>query len=202
MVAVLSIAAMLATDAKFWGVIVMGAAVVILFFLPWLDYSPVKSIRYRPGWHKTLYGIFFANFVVLGYLGTQAPTDVFNLLSQIGTLIYLGFFFLMPVWSRLGTAEIATDPMGIELTDIFMTLEPRQEWTRARTQQELAAAVERFLRACAFLPIPEPTFRKLYGGVQPSKATRTKIRDSIGMLENYAEIDKALAAKETELTVI
>jgi cobalt-zinc-cadmium resistance protein CzcA len=50
------------------------------------------------------------------------------------------------VWSRLGTAEIATDPMGIELTDIFMTLEPRREWTRARTQQELAAAVERFLR--------------------------------------------------------
>jgi cobalt-zinc-cadmium resistance protein CzcA len=50
------------------------------------------------------------------------------------------------VWSRLGAAEIATDPMGIELTDIFMTLEPRREWTRARTQQELAAAVERFLR--------------------------------------------------------
>ena len=39
-------------DAKFWGVVVMGAAVIILFFLPWLDHSPVKSIRYRPGWHK------------------------------------------------------------------------------------------------------------------------------------------------------
>ncbi|MDX1390423.1 MAG: efflux RND transporter permease subunit, partial [Acidobacteriota bacterium] len=50
------------------------------------------------------------------------------------------------VWSRLGTAEIATDPMGIELTDIFMSLEPRQEWTRARTQRELGAEVERFLR--------------------------------------------------------
>ena len=96
-------------DAKFWGVVAMGGAVVLLFFLPWLDYSPVKSIRYRPGWHKTLYGIFFANFVVLGYLGTQAPTDVFNLLSQIGTLIYLGFFFLMPVWSRLGTFKPVPD---------------------------------------------------------------------------------------------
>jgi cobalt-zinc-cadmium resistance protein CzcA len=49
-------------------------------------------------------------------------------------------------WSRLGTAEIATDPMGIELTDIFLTLEPRREWTRARTQQELAAEIERHLR--------------------------------------------------------
>jgi ubiquinol-cytochrome c reductase cytochrome b subunit len=39
---------MLAIDAKFWGVVVMGGAVIILFFLPWLDYSPVKSIRYRP----------------------------------------------------------------------------------------------------------------------------------------------------------
>ena len=41
-------------DAKFWGVVVMGGAVIILFFLPWLDWSPVKSIRYRPGWHKWL----------------------------------------------------------------------------------------------------------------------------------------------------
>ncbi len=96
-------------DAKFWGVVAMGGAVVLLFFLPWLDYSPVKSIRYRPGWHKVLYGIFFANFVVLGYLGTQAPTDIFNLISQIGTLIYLGFFFLMPVWSRLGTFKTVPD---------------------------------------------------------------------------------------------
>lgn len=96
-------------DAKFWGVVAMGGAVVLLFFLPWLDYSPVKSIRYRPGWHKVLYGIFFVNFVVLGYLGTQAPTDIFNLISQIGTLIYLGFFFLMPVWSRLGTFKTVPD---------------------------------------------------------------------------------------------
>jgi ubiquinol-cytochrome c reductase cytochrome b subunit len=89
-------------DAKFWGVVAMGGAVVILFFLPWLDHSPVKSIRYRPVWHKCFYGIFIVNFLVLGYLGTQPPSDAFNLTAQIGTLIYLGFFFLMPVWSRLG----------------------------------------------------------------------------------------------------
>ncbi|MCP3978530.1 MAG: efflux RND transporter permease subunit [bacterium] len=49
-------------------------------------------------------------------------------------------------WSRLGTGEIATDPMGIELTDIFLTLRPRREWTRARTQQGLAAEIEKELR--------------------------------------------------------
>jgi len=63
----------------------------------------VKSIRYRPGWHKWIYGIFIVNFLVLGYLGTQPPNDVFNLISQIGTVLYLGFFLLMPFWSRLGT---------------------------------------------------------------------------------------------------
>lgn len=96
-------------DAKFWGVVAMGGAVVLLFFLPWLDYSPVKSIRYRPGWHKWLYGIFFVNFLILGYLGTQAPSPVFNLMSQIGTVIYLAFFFLMPVWSRMGTFKPVPD---------------------------------------------------------------------------------------------
>lgn len=96
-------------DAKFWGVVVMGGAVVLLFFLPWLDYSPVKSIRYRPGWHKWIYGIFFVNFIILGYLGTQMPTDIFNLMSQIGTVIYLAFFFLMPVWSRMGTFKPVPD---------------------------------------------------------------------------------------------
>ncbi len=90
-------------DAKFWGVVAMGGTVVILFFLPWLDHSPVKSIRYRPTWHKALYAIFIVNFLMLGYLGTQPPSDLYNLLSQVGTVIYLAFFFLMPVWSRLGT---------------------------------------------------------------------------------------------------
>lgn len=96
-------------DAKFWGVVVMGGAVVLLFFLPWLDYSPVRSIRYRPGWHKWLYGIFFVNFLILGYLGTQPPSDAFNLMSQIGTVIYLAFFFLMPVWTRMGTFKPVPD---------------------------------------------------------------------------------------------
>lgn len=89
-------------DAKFWGVVVMGGAVVILFFLPWLDHSPVKSIRYRPTWHKWLYGVFVVYFFVLGYLGIQPPSAVGTLVAQIGTFFYFGFFVLMPVWSRIG----------------------------------------------------------------------------------------------------
>jgi len=90
-------------DAKFWGVCVMGGAVIILFFLPWLDRSLAKSIRYRPGWHKALYGVFVFFFLVLGYLGSQPPSATGNIVSQLGTLVYFGFFLLMPWWTRLGT---------------------------------------------------------------------------------------------------
>jgi ubiquinol-cytochrome c reductase cytochrome b subunit len=96
-------------DAKFWGVVVMGAAVIILFFLPWLDKSPVKSIRYRPDWHKWMYGVFVVFFVVLSYLGIQAPTTMGTLIAQIGTLYYFGFFLLMPWWSQLGTFKAVPD---------------------------------------------------------------------------------------------
>lgn len=92
-------------DAKFWGVMTMGGAVGILFFLPWLDRSPVKSIRYRPGWHKAVYALFIVDFLMLGYLGTRAPTPATHLAAQAGTLIYLAFFLLMPVWSRLGRCK-------------------------------------------------------------------------------------------------
>jgi ubiquinol-cytochrome c reductase cytochrome b subunit len=101
-VAVGVVAMMLSIDAKFWGVLVMGGAVIILFFLPWLDHSPVKSIRYRPSWHKYVYGVFVIDFVVLAYLGVQPPSPLGERISQIGTLFYFGFFLLMPWWSRLG----------------------------------------------------------------------------------------------------
>ncbi|AWI52911.1 cytochrome b [Aquabacterium olei] len=90
-------------EAKFWGVAVMGGAVVILAGLPWFDKSPVKSIRYRPGWHKIVYAVFVVNFVILGYLGVQPPSPTGELVSQVGTLLYFGFFVLMPWWSQLGT---------------------------------------------------------------------------------------------------
>ncbi len=96
-------------DAKFWGVVVMGGAVIILFALPWLDRSPVKSIRYRPGWNKVLYGVFVVIFAVLGYLGIKPPSVVGTYVSQAGTLFYFGFFLLMPWWSRLGEFKAVPD---------------------------------------------------------------------------------------------
>jgi ubiquinol-cytochrome c reductase cytochrome b subunit len=96
-------------DAKFWGVVVMGGAVLILFFLPWLDRSPVKSIRYRPGWHRIVYGVFLAFFLALGYLGSQPPSPAGNYVSQLGTLVYFGFFLLMPWWSRMGIFKPVPD---------------------------------------------------------------------------------------------
>lgn len=89
-------------DAKFWGVLVMGGSVVILFFMPWLDSSPVKSIRYRPAFHKTILIVFVVVFLVLGYLGVQPPSPVGEKVSQLGTLLYFAFFLTMPLWSRAG----------------------------------------------------------------------------------------------------
>ena len=101
--------AMLNIDAKFWGVVVMGLAVIILFFLPWLDACPVKSLRYRPQWHKVFYGVFVLNFFILGYLGVQPPSPTGERVSQVGTLFYFGFFLLMPWWSRLGEFKQVPD---------------------------------------------------------------------------------------------
>ncbi len=112
--AVVVVAMMWSIDAKFWGVVAMGGAVVILFFLPWLDYCEVKSIRYRPDWHKYLYAVFVVNFVILAYLGTQPPSPVGERVSQVGTLFYFGFFLLMPWWSRLGQTKPVPDRVNFK----------------------------------------------------------------------------------------
>ena len=96
-------------DAKFWGVVAMGGAVIILFFLPWLDKSPVKSIRYRPSGVKWVFAVFVINFLILGYLGVQPPSPVGERVSQVGTLFYFGFFLLMPWWTRLGQFKPVPD---------------------------------------------------------------------------------------------
>jgi len=93
---------MLTLDAKFWGVVLMGVSVMILAGLPWLDHSPVKSIRYRPEWHKAVYVVFGIAFLVLGYLGILPPTAGRTMVAQICTFIYFGFFLLMPWWSTMG----------------------------------------------------------------------------------------------------
>ncbi|WP_295798795.1 ubiquinol-cytochrome c reductase [uncultured Microbulbifer sp.] len=86
--------------AKFLGLVAMGAAIAILFVLPWLDKSPVKSIRYKGFLPKMLLLAFAAIFIILGYLGVQSPTPGRNFLAQVATLFYFAFFVTMPIWSN------------------------------------------------------------------------------------------------------
>ena len=101
-IGLVAIAAMFVLDAKFFGVVLMGASVLILAGMPWLDHSEVRSIRYRPTWHKYVYILFGISFLILGYLGVLPPTDGRTLVAQICTFIYFGFFLLMPWWSAAG----------------------------------------------------------------------------------------------------
>ena len=97
----------LGIDAKFWGVVAMGAGVVVFAFLPWLDRSPVKSIRYRGPIYKTLLTIWVISFFILGFLGTKPPSYAFfgiipgGPVTQILTAYYFLFFITMPWWSKI-----------------------------------------------------------------------------------------------------
>jgi len=101
--------------AKLWGVMAMGLAIVLFFFLPWLDRSKVKSIRYRGWMYKTMLALFAVTFVMLGYLGTKNPGHIDliwfkNLVwAQIGLAIYFAFFLLMPIYTRLDRTKPEPD---------------------------------------------------------------------------------------------
>jgi ubiquinol-cytochrome c reductase cytochrome b subunit len=96
-------------SAKFWGVAAMGASTMILFSLPWIDNSPVRSIRYRPTWHWYIYAVFVIDFIVLGYLGVQPPSAGGTLIAMVGTILYFAFFLLMPWWSEKGEFKTVPD---------------------------------------------------------------------------------------------
>ena len=100
--ALVLVVGLLGLQAKVWGVIMMGASLVLFFFLPYLDRSPVKSIRYRGWMYKWALAVFSVSFLVLGYLGTKSPEtiDLFLMKNvywvQIFTIVYFAFFLLMP----------------------------------------------------------------------------------------------------------
>ncbi len=87
--------------SAFPGVIAMFGSILIMFFLPWLDRSPVKSVRYKGGLYKVILGLFVIDFIMLGYLGVKPTTDLYKLLAQIGTAYYFAFFLLMPIYSKM-----------------------------------------------------------------------------------------------------
>ena len=88
-------------NSQFPGVVVMFAAIIVMFFLPWLDRSPVKSIRYKGMLFKVAIAIFVVSFVVLAYLGMQSSTPTKTMLAQIFTALYFAFFLLMPIYSKM-----------------------------------------------------------------------------------------------------
>ena len=87
--------------AKFWGLVVMGAAILLPATLPWLDRSPVKSMRYKGLASKLMLTVFVISFFVLGYLGTIHPTPVATAIAQVCTVIYFAYFVLMPWYTRV-----------------------------------------------------------------------------------------------------
>lgn len=99
---------------KLSGVILMGAAIVVLFFMPWLDRSPVKSIRYR-GWiFKAALTIFVIAFIGLGWLGSQAGSTAQTLVARVLTVVYFAFFLLMPIYTKLDPTKPVPDRVTTE----------------------------------------------------------------------------------------
>ncbi len=96
-------------DTKIWGVLVMFGAIVLLFFLPWLDRSPVKSIRYKGVIFKTALVIFTLDFVMMGHFGMQEINPAYLIITRIGTVIYYAFFLLMPIYSKLDRTKPVPD---------------------------------------------------------------------------------------------
>ena len=102
-------------DAKLWGVFSMGFAIFLLFLLPWLDRSPVKSIRYRGWMFKSALTVFTVSFVLLGYLGTKNPQAIDLVLfsnlqwAQICYFLYFAFFLLMPIYTKLDPVKPVPD---------------------------------------------------------------------------------------------
>ena len=93
---------------KLIGVLAMGAAIVVLFLLPWIDRHPIKSIRYRSPLFTLLVSIFVVTFIVLGYLGTQPATTVFSELGFRFGELYFSFFLVLWVYSKERSASYYT----------------------------------------------------------------------------------------------
>ena len=98
-----------AVPDKLGGVIAMGGAIAFLFVLPWLDKSPVRSIRYKGILSKIWLGIFAVSFLVLGYLGATPATETATIMARIFTVLYFLFFLLMPIYTSIETCKQPPD---------------------------------------------------------------------------------------------
>ncbi|MEX0975656.1 MAG: cytochrome bc complex cytochrome b subunit [Woeseia sp.] len=98
-----------AVPNKLWGAVLMGAAVILPLFLPWLDRCRVKSIRYR-GWiYRSALGLFVISFFALGWLGLQPSEGIYVNLARLFSIIYFAFFLLMPYYSTIDKTRPVPD---------------------------------------------------------------------------------------------
>jgi len=105
-------------DGKFWGMLVMFGAIAILFVLPWLDRSPVRSMRYKGWYSRIALLMFLVSFLILGVLGTQTTSPGRILLAQIMIVVYFAYFLLMPWYTK--KEKTATPPE--RLTGRFISI--------------------------------------------------------------------------------
>ncbi len=94
---------------KLFGVMVMGGSIVILLFVPWLDRSPVRSMRYKGNYSRFALWTFVIVFVILGYLGATMLTPLKLYLARICTVLYFAFFLLMPIYSKFEQYRVVPD---------------------------------------------------------------------------------------------
>ncbi len=94
-----------AVPDKLLGVVAMGGAIAVLFLIPWLDRSPVRSMRYKGTLSKIALTIFAISFVVLGYLGATPATPTATIMARIFTVLYFLFFLLMPFYTSIETCK-------------------------------------------------------------------------------------------------
>ncbi|QLZ67528.1 cytochrome b [Legionella sp. PC1000] len=99
---------------KLLGVVCMGFALLVLFFLPWLDRSPVRSIRYKGNYSRIMLFLVGVAFVLLGYLGTIPVTPVRLFLARICTILYFAYFLLMPFYTRFEKSRAVPSRLGGE----------------------------------------------------------------------------------------
>jgi ubiquinol-cytochrome c reductase cytochrome b subunit len=90
-----------AVPNKLGGVIAMGGAIAVLFLIPWLDRSPVRSIRYKGILSKIALTVFAISFLVLGYLGATPASPTATIMARIFTVLYFLFFLLMPIYTAI-----------------------------------------------------------------------------------------------------
>ena len=99
--------------AKFLGFVVMGGAMVIIAFVPWLDKSPVKSIRYKGVYSKVALFTLVVSFIVLGYLGMVTPNPLRTLMAQVFTALYFLYFILMPFYTKYEKCKLVPERIKV-----------------------------------------------------------------------------------------